>query len=900
MSPSPRSCRRYPALREAAPPAATSPAPRRIPRACAGHHRRASLTNLGAPSFAAPPADDSTPCAHRALAQPRLVLQPITHALRAPSPGALPGRSPGRRAQGRRRRPVRQRRSRHVRCVTRAARNGAVLFLGTVIAMSTAIALSHTLRRVPFRASCGQNRPPASHRALHFSVHLPSVSRPACPMTSGWQQRKVPASASSTNRRHVNARATARRLNHPTTAPSPALPTHPTTTRFYGVMGLHLPAPPSSTPTPACATPSPSQEGKGGERERSPPEKGPPPPPPPPPPNSPSPPPPPPTPSFPPPPRPPPAPPPPPPEPPPTPPRPPPPGEKESAPQRPRDKEFLPPPLRGGPPQTPPPPPGARHPPGGRWGPPPHPTPAEGGERRMGGPPTLAPAPTFRPVPCGRRLTPPPPEEPPRPPPLPPSRPPASPHVTPLPTAPDTRPARDPPPPPTPQSNKKEKKNPASAPPTGHPPTPPGARGKGPTAAAHAAVRSPSRRRIPRPSADSSTNAPSQRHRRPARHREQHHHPSTSFASRPRRRIVIDWIYFDRLSDIVPLLAQSYPQRQCDLHQFHPAGLAIGFLMRRVAPEGLLHADVNTVDCPASALHPRCLPLRLRTAWRPSASFSMAPAILADAEASRQRDVASNSSTGNLGRAVIKAPPCKPRAPASSNQASSSIQEPFPRRLQARRTARDFIAVFRLQSPRARQAELHKLTPPRLGVRQRPRLQKSPSHRRPLSLLRQSPRRHPRHPECLTRPPRKRRSGDVLSPRRHRRHPGSPLDAENCSAASSHPPLGHNSYGMCPNSSRARAMASGAEHAASSHRRHSGARVPCDAVPFCAPFRRGERYRFWLLPRCCKPTPRTPPRSPRVNLVSDLYRGQAAGFSAGPSPHPVYGSGHFEANVFAQ
>ena len=183
--------------------------------------------------------------------------------------------------------------------------------------------------------------------------------------------------------------------------------------------------------------------------------------------------------------------------------------------------------------------------------------------------------------------------------------------------------------------------------------------------------------------------------------------------------IVIDWSDFDRLSDVVPLLARIYPNGSADVNQFHEAG-GMGFLIRELLDEGLLHADVKTVDGPGLWRYTREPFLHegeLR--WRPAPACSLAPQILTDAEHPFSADGGLKLLTGNLGRAIIKISAVKPQhrlveAPALVFDDQDQVLAAFKRG----ELRRDFVAVVRYQGPRANgMPELHKLTPA-LGVLQ--------------------------------------------------------------------------------------------------------------------------------------------------------------------------------------
>jgi phosphogluconate dehydratase len=58
--------------------------------------------------------------------------------------------------------------------------------------------------------------------------------------------------------------------------------------------------------------------------------------------------------------------------------------------------------------------------------------------------------------------------------------------------------------------------------------------------------------------------------------------------------IHITWDDFSELSSVVPLLCRIYPNGAADVNHFHAAG-GMGFLIRTLLENGLLHEDVNTI-----------------------------------------------------------------------------------------------------------------------------------------------------------------------------------------------------------------------------------------------------------------------------------------------------------------
>ena len=106
--------------------------------------------------------------------------------------------------------------------------------------------------------------------------------------------------------------------------------------------------------------------------------------------------------------------------------------------------------------------------------------------------------------------------------------------------------------------------------------------------------------------------------------------------------IVITWKDFAELSQVVPLMTRIYPNGKADVNHFNAAG-GMGFLIRELLCEGLLHEDVSTImGTGLSGLHqggaargrqaswPMPKPLdgigRRKRAARPAASRSSRPA----------------------------------------------------------------------------------------------------------------------------------------------------------------------------------------------------------------------------------------------------------------------------------
>ena len=116
----------------------------------------------------------------------------------------------------------------------------------------------------------------------------------------------------------------------------------------------------------------------------------------------------------------------------------------------------------------------------------------------------------------------------------------------------------------------------------------------------------------------------------------------------------INWDDFSELSQVVPLLAQIYPNGTADVNHFHAAG-GMGFLIRELLTAGLVHGDVRTISGQGLAL-------QTREPWLDGGQLAWRDAPMQSLDRSVLRPVADPFSaegglrllTGNLGRAVIK------------------------------------------------------------------------------------------------------------------------------------------------------------------------------------------------------------------------------------------------------
>ena len=184
--------------------------------------------------------------------------------------------------------------------------------------------------------------------------------------------------------------------------------------------------------------------------------------------------------------------------------------------------------------------------------------------------------------------------------------------------------------------------------------------------------------------------------------------------------IDLRWDDFDALSHAVPLLARVYPNGGADVNAFHAAG-GMGFLIAQLLDAGLLHADVRTVNgtgLDAYRIEPR-LGADGEVERAPVARESRDATVLRTVGEPFRADGGLRMLQGNLGRAVIKVSSVPEdrwivEAPARVFDDQDAVRAAFERG----ELDGDFVAVVRLQGPRANgMPELHKLTP-LLGVLQ--------------------------------------------------------------------------------------------------------------------------------------------------------------------------------------
>jgi phosphogluconate dehydratase len=184
--------------------------------------------------------------------------------------------------------------------------------------------------------------------------------------------------------------------------------------------------------------------------------------------------------------------------------------------------------------------------------------------------------------------------------------------------------------------------------------------------------------------------------------------------------ILLTWQDIAELSELIPLLARVYPNGLADVNHFQAAG-GMGFLIKELLKQGLVHDDVRTVF--GHGLQAYTVDAQLGenggVMRQASPEKSHDPKVLASIETPFQANGGLKMLRGNLGKAVIKISAVKAErhiieAPAIIFHSQQELQDAF----KEGKLNRDFVAVVRFQGPKANgMPELHKLTPP-LGVLQ--------------------------------------------------------------------------------------------------------------------------------------------------------------------------------------
>ncbi len=183
--------------------------------------------------------------------------------------------------------------------------------------------------------------------------------------------------------------------------------------------------------------------------------------------------------------------------------------------------------------------------------------------------------------------------------------------------------------------------------------------------------------------------------------------------------VIIDWQDMADLSEIIPLMCRVYPNGLADVNRFQAVG-GMGFLIRSLLSEGLMHEDVTTIMGKGMSHFAKEPFLENdKIEWRDAPEKSLDEDVLRPAGQAFSKTGGMALLKGNMGRCVIKVSAVKPenrkvKAPARVFYRQEDLQDAF----KAGELDKDFVAVVRFQGPKANgMPELHKLTPS-LGVLQ--------------------------------------------------------------------------------------------------------------------------------------------------------------------------------------
>lgn len=177
--------------------------------------------------------------------------------------------------------------------------------------------------------------------------------------------------------------------------------------------------------------------------------------------------------------------------------------------------------------------------------------------------------------------------------------------------------------------------------------------------------------------------------------------------------IIINWDDFSDLSAVIPSIAKVYPNGAADVNHFHAAG-GMGFVIRTLLDNGLLHEDVNTILGKGMYLFTQEPKIKAGAiVWTEGPKESLNPSILRPAHDPFQKDGGIRLLQGNMGRSVIKVSAVADEhriveAPAVVFDEQHDFIDAFKRN----ELNRDFVAVLPFQGPKQNgMPELHQLTP---------------------------------------------------------------------------------------------------------------------------------------------------------------------------------------------
>lgn len=177
--------------------------------------------------------------------------------------------------------------------------------------------------------------------------------------------------------------------------------------------------------------------------------------------------------------------------------------------------------------------------------------------------------------------------------------------------------------------------------------------------------------------------------------------------------IIIDWDDFSELSEIVPLLCRIYPNGAADVNHFHASG-GMGYLIRTLLENGLLHEDVMTVKgkgLDSYTKEPKIINGELE--FVDGSEQSLNESILRSVKNPFSPTGGLKVLKGNIGTSVIKTSAVDPENLMVEAEAIVfDDQDDLIMAFKNDELNKDFIAVIPFQGPRHKgMPELHKLTP---------------------------------------------------------------------------------------------------------------------------------------------------------------------------------------------
>jgi phosphogluconate dehydratase len=177
--------------------------------------------------------------------------------------------------------------------------------------------------------------------------------------------------------------------------------------------------------------------------------------------------------------------------------------------------------------------------------------------------------------------------------------------------------------------------------------------------------------------------------------------------------IIINWEDFSDLSKVIPSLTKVYPNGAADVNHFHASG-GMGFIIRTLLENGLLHQDVYTIlgfGLEKYKQEPKLIGGELT--WVEGATASLNESIIRSVSNPFSPEGGIKMMRGNIGRSVIKTSAVAPEhlvveAPAIVFDEQEDLIKAF----KNGELDKDFIAVIPFQGPKQNgMPELHQLTP---------------------------------------------------------------------------------------------------------------------------------------------------------------------------------------------